>query len=221
MGPALRPTPLSPAVGFRGKRFTPGVFKAPCRPKPIGGDVVTRRSRRCRFRQGPVRVRRPFPTARQFRDRGFDQGFKQFRITRRLCGSSAKFGNSDLADFAPSRLQRFEIRWPESSAISSLHRAASRRRVEAVPKSLLPRRPFGLCLGRANPRLDVWKMRRTGESGNRNPGELSTFVRMASGQGWITQRLAAESAAYPLSRCASSRSRRALSLMKPAASCWS
>ena len=55
MGPALRPTPLSPAVGFRGKRFTPDVFKAPCRPKPIGGDVLTRRSLRCRFRQGRFR----------------------------------------------------------------------------------------------------------------------------------------------------------------------
>ena len=80
---------------------------------------------------------------------------------------------------------------------------------------------WSLCFGRANPRLDVWKMRRSADSGNSATGQLSTSRLNVSGQGWITQRLGAESASYPRSRCASSRKRRALSLMKPAASCWS
>ena len=97
-----------------------------------------------------------------------------------------------------------------------------RRRVEAVPKSLLRRRPFGLCLGRANPRLDVWKMRRAGESRNGQLGDFSTFVDFRGGQGWISQRpVAGYPLSRPASRWASNRSRSALSLMKPAASCWS
>ena len=80
MGPTLRSTPLSPAVGSRGERLSPDVSKAPCRPKPIGCDVVTRRSRRCRFCQGPVPIRRSFPTARQFRDLHVDPDFKQMRL---------------------------------------------------------------------------------------------------------------------------------------------
>ena len=96
-----------------------------------------------------------------------------------------------------------------------------RRRVDPVPKSPLPRRPFGLCLGRANPRLDDWKVQRATDSGKRGTVHLSTWRLNASGQEWITQQLGAERRDYPLSRCESSRKRSALSLMKPAASCWS
>jgi hypothetical protein len=96
-----------------------------------------------------------------------------------------------------------------------------RHRVEPVPKSLPPRRPFSLCLGRANPRLDVWKMRVPTDSGNSATGRLSTSHLNVSGQEWITQRFTAESASYPRSRWPSSRKRSALSLIKPAASCWS
>ena len=100
-----------------------------------------------------------------------------------------------------------------------------RHRVEAVPKSLLRRRPFGLCLGRANPRLDDLKVQRATDSGKRAIVHLSTSRPNASGQEWITQRFVAARAAYPRSRpeslWARSRSRSALSLMKPCASCWS
>ena len=135
-------------------------------------------------------------------------------------------GKCGLSDFAPLWLQRSGIwlapgRTFELFRFSSLHHAASRRRVDPVPKSLLPRRPFGLCLGRANPRLDDWKVRRATDSGNSGTAQLSTFRLNASGQHWITQRFVADRADYPRSRCARSRNRRALSLMKPAASCWS
>jgi hypothetical protein len=59
------------------------------------------------------------------------------------------------------------------------------------------------------------------ESGNGGQADLSTFGENASGQGWITQRLAARAENYYRSRLASRRSRSALSLMKPAASFWS
>ena len=130
------------------------------------------------------------------------------------------------SDFAPSRLQRSGI-WSAPGRtfvlfrFSFLHRAASRRRVVTVPKSLLRRRPFGLCLGRANPRLDDWKVRCLTDSGNSGTAQLSTFGLNASGQPCITQRFVAEWADYPRSRCPSSLSRSALSLIKPAASCWS
>lgn len=105
------------------------------------------------------------------------------------------------------------------AARSFLHHAASRRRVATVPKSLRPRRPFGLCLGRAHPRRDSWKVRPASDSGKRESRYLSTLADFTSGQGWITQPFAAAALDYRRSRWASSLNRSALSLMKPAASC--
>ena len=82
-----------------------------------------------------------------------------------------------------------------------------RHRVSAVPKSLLPRRSFDLCLGRANPRFDGLKVRAATDSGKRGTVHLSTFGLNASGQRWITQRFVAETPIYPRSRWPSSRSR--------------
>ena len=56
MGPALLPTPLSPACGFRRTLYAWRFTAA-----PRGGGYVARRSRRCRFRRGPGMIRRPFP----------------------------------------------------------------------------------------------------------------------------------------------------------------
>jgi len=107
MGPALRPTPLSPACGSRGTLDAWRVDAA-----RESGVSVARRSRRCRFRRGlgfdhEDRSR----TARRFRDRSFNLSLercphcpKALRIPRR------QTGKPDLADFAPSRSQRFEIR---------------------------------------------------------------------------------------------------------------
>jgi hypothetical protein len=143
-----------------------------------------------------------------------------------VTNSSAPDRQIRPADFAPSRSQRSEIwlapgRTFERFRVSFLLRAASRHRVEAVPKSLLRRRPFSLCLGRANPRLDVWKLRLATDSGKRGNRQLSTIGANASGQRWISPPLVAGRPGYPRSRWASRRRRRALSLMNPAASFWS
>jgi hypothetical protein len=233
MGPALRLTPLSPACGpCRSRKLDAWRFNAVfvlLRRANRNRPIIARRSRRRRFRRGRVRSE----------DLSLPPGGSETGLSTRASNGLAlpvgstrpqrRAGKSGLCDLAPSRLHRFGIRIapgePGALLVSFLHRAAFRRRLEAVPKSLLRRRPFGLCLGRANPRLDVWKMRGAADSGKRGTVQLSTFGQNASGQGWITQRLAAEAAAYPRSRresrCASSRSRSALSLMNPAASCWS
>ena len=167
------------------------------------------------------------PAARRFRDRMSSTCTSSgFRLARRLCeilGSSRQirpFRSCALAastvwDLVCTRTNLCAFRF------SSLHHAASRHRVSAVPKSLLPRRSFDLCLGRANPRFDVLKVRAATDSGKRGTVQLSTFSLNASGQRWITQRFVAETPIYPRSRWPSRRSRSALSLMKPAASCWS
>jgi hypothetical protein len=110
MGPALRPTPLSPAVGSRGERLSPDVSKAACRPKPIACDVVTRRSRRCRFHQGPVPVRRPSPTARRFRDHHVDPVLQTDpALPEGVAFSSALDRQSGLPTLRPRGFNAFEI----------------------------------------------------------------------------------------------------------------
>ena len=138
-------------------------------------------------------------------------------------------GKSGLYDFAPSRPHRFGIRSvpgrtrhsprlvPPPRGISPSRRSGSEVPLHSGLAALVSKEPV--------PRLDVWKMRGPDDSGKRASVHLSTFSRNASGQGWITQRFDARRANYPLSRpeslCARSRRRSALSLMKPAASCWS
>ena len=225
MGPALRPTPLSPACGLPKERLTPGVSMPPgcsCEPRTAASPSPGARAGAGSDR-GLGSIRRSLPppggsetdlSAWASNGSALPEGFA---VPRRQTGKPG------LSDFAPSRDQRFEISEVVRRLLPGLipPPRSFRRRVEAVPKSLLPRRPFGLCLGRANPRLDDWKVRGSPDSGNGGPADLSTFVGFASGQGWITQRFAAAAPLYPLSRCASSRNRSALSLMKPAASCWS
>ena len=96
---------------------------------------------------------------------------------------------------------------------------------------------FGIgrrSVGRSVFTFDVLRMRAGTESDKGARCDLSTLATIASGQGWISQRPGAfagniilrlfskaRAATYFRSRFASSRRRRALSLMKPAASFWS
>src|SRR5690606_23268829 len=125
-------------------------------------------------------------------------GLERRSLARRCC---ERLGTRPAIPACPTLRPRgfTGLKWKSAEAgpISSLHRAASRRRVEPVPKSLLPRRPFGLCPGRANPRLDVWKVPLATDSGKRGTVQLSTFRRNASGQEWITQRFGAIAENYP------------------------
>jgi hypothetical protein len=138
-----------------------------------------------------------------------------------LANSSTPGRQTGLPILRPRSFNGLGFGLPESFPLLIPPPRGFRHRVDPVPKSLLRRRPFGLCLGRANPRLDVWKVRLATDSGKRGTVQLSTFRGFASGQRWITQRLVAKRRDYPRSRCPSSRRRSALSLMNPAASCWS
>ena len=173
---------------------------------------------------GPIR--RSFPAAWRSRDRSLNPGLERPRFARGLHQTSAP--GRKVRPFRLCALAASTVRDPDrcrtnpvAHLVPFLDRAASRRRVDTVPKSPLRRWPFGLCLEGANPRFDVWMMRCRIDSGNCEPADLSTFGSFASGQEWITQRFGAEPGDYPLSRCESSRKRSAFSLMKPAASCWS
>jgi hypothetical protein len=219
MGPALRPTPLSPACGPRrtlnawrlrvaapkgrlamspgaraGAGSVGGRMKSEDSSKPLGGSA-TRLSARFVNWFGNAGHRLSIRTGRQIRP----------------------------ADFAPSRSQRAgSCEHPERRPwLSSLHRAASRHRVECGSKisssfRVLPRRSEEPITA-----LDIWKMRPGPESGKRANPWLSTFNPFAGGQGWITCVSKPKSGTYPRSRLANNRKRRAFSLMNPSASCWS
>jgi hypothetical protein len=160
-------------------------------------------------------------TTRRFRDRSFGQAPQLVR----QCGASPLHQSRPaspacrLRAFAVSAV--WKLQHPEMPWLSSLHPAAFRRRVESGSKISSSFRVLPRPSEKPIPALDVWRMRRGTESGNGGRGELSTFGENASGQRWITQRLAAKIAAYPRPRLARSRKRSALSLLKPSASCWS
>jgi hypothetical protein len=117
---AADPT-LTGVWAFRRKRLTPGVFQA----GPKTGVSIARRSRRRRFRRGPGRIRRPFPTARRFRDRLVGLGLKRRslcpkarRTPRRQAGKPA----FRLCALAVSTV--WDLVCPKAFRFSSLHRAA-------------------------------------------------------------------------------------------------
>ena len=198
MGPALRLTPLSPAVGPEG-RFTPGVWMPAQRPlrelelasvspgARAGAGSVGGRDRS----RGPVPCRPAVPRP-YFVGLGL---IAALALPESSTNSSAPGRQIWPSDFAPSDFNGlgFGLHQDEPLCAPLLipPSAASRRRVEAVPKSLLPRRLFSLCLGRANPRLDDWKVRGAADSGKRGNVQLSTFGLNTSGQQWITQQFAA------------------------------
>lgn len=119
----------------------------------------------------------------------------------------------------------WKLRHPKTPWLSVLHRAAFRRRVESGSKISSSFRVLSRPSEEPIPALDGWRMPFAPDSGNGGRGCLSTSGKIASGQRWITQRLAAAGQIYPRSRFlslwASRRRRRALSLMNPSASCWS
>ena len=225
----MRSTPLSPARGPRGALGGPA---SRCRIRQAlasaeGRLLIARRSRRRRFRRGPRSIARTNPLPPGGSETSSSTWASNgFRFARRLCEIlGTRPANPALPILRPRSFNGlgFGLHQDEPLCAPLLipPPRGFRHRVEAVPKSLLPRRPFGLCLGRANPRLDDLKVQRATDSGKRAIVHLSTSRLNASGQQWITQRFVAEWAAYPRSRCASRRSRSALSLMKPCASCWS
>ena len=94
MGPALRPTPLSPACGSRRGHLTPGAFNAASdwsrRTGTTCGVSVARRSRRRRFRRGPGLIARTCPLPPGGSETGrLRPCLKQFGIVRRRCLTSA------------------------------------------------------------------------------------------------------------------------------------
>jgi hypothetical protein len=201
MGPALRPTPLSPACGSRRGRLTPGAFNAASNLFRRTWPYAASLSPGARAGAGPVGGWSQIARTDSVPPGGSATGFvrpclKRFRIVRRRYGTSAWTSKVRPSDFAPSRYQRSGLVCilgePWSFPHLVLLRAAFRRRVDPVPKSLLRRWPFGLCLGRANPRLDDWKVRAATDSGKRGTVQLSTFGQNASGQHWITQRFTAK-----------------------------
>lgn len=198
------------------ERFTPDVSLQPRK----AGSYVARRSRRCRFRRGPGMIRGSFPCVRAV-PRPFSWSVSHGSAMRGIDALSKPAGSAACRLRALAASTVWKLRHPKMPWLSSLHRAASRHRVERGSEisssfRVLPR-PFEEPI----PALDVWRMRLRAESGNSEPADLSTFSGNASGQGWISQPFVAKAAVYPRSRLASRRRRRALSLMKPSASCWS
>ncbi len=191
MGPTLRLTPLSPACGFRRTLYAWRLDPGPT--GPCGQLKVGSLSPGARAGAGSVRGRANRedlslpPGGSEAGPVGL--GLERSSLARRCCELlGTRPAIPACPTLRPCGFNGLKLRAAEAGPISSLHRAASRRRIEAVPKSLLPRRPFGLCLGRANPRLDVWKVRLAADSGKRGTVQLSTFRQNASGQEWITQR---------------------------------
>lgn len=233
MGPALRPTPLSPACGPRRALYA---WRLQYCPKAASLSPGARAGAGSAGHRAIARTSPELPCGTVTGSHPSLPRAVRLRPKTRLHHRHG-LRKSGLVDFAPSRLHGLEKVCTLANLGAfrpSLYRAAFRRRIEAVPKSLLRRRPFSLCLGRANPRIDKRKMPALPDSGNGRTRHLSTPAGNASGQEWISQRPAANRRNFPLqccvggpqapprrSRWASRRRRRALSLMKPAASCWS
>jgi hypothetical protein len=95
-----------------------------------------------------------------------------------------------LRAFAVSTV--WKLQHPKMPWLSSLHRAAFRRRVERGSKISSSFRVLSRPSEEPIPALDVWRMPLSTESGKGEPANLSTFCDIASGQGWITQRLIAK-----------------------------
>lgn len=216
----MRPTPLSPSCGLRfreeldARRLSRGTPEGNLAMSPgarAGAGSVG----------GRMKSEDLLQTTRRFRDRSLSQ----VRQLVRQCGALPLHRDRPaspacrLRTFAVStvwKLQRPKTPWP-----SFLHRAASRRRVESGSKISSSFRVLPRPSEEPIPALDVWRMRVHPESGKQTKAELSTFNPFAGGQEWITSDSNAKTASYPRSRLANNFSRRALSLMKPSASCWS
>ena len=157
---------------------------------------------------------------RWFRDRSIG-------LARRVKQCGALPNSSSRPESPACRLRAFavstvwKLQHPRMPWLSFLHPAASRRRVGSGSKIPSSIRVLSPQSEEPIPALDDWRMRAGTESGKRGKPELSTCNPFAGGQGWITLILQARTGGYPRSRLANNLKRRALSLMKPAASFWS
>jgi len=216
--PCGRPHSHRRVVFTEAKNLTPGVFRTLAARQRC---YVARRSRRCRFRRGTDEIRRLRPNRPAVP-----------RPVNRPCSSSQAMRGTALLSKPAGKpgLPTAHLRSFNSSKVASvrrpfwlsfLHPAASRRRVEGSSKISSSFRVLPRPSEEPIPALDGLKMLAESESGNGKPADLSTFAKIASGQRWITRLPAAITGTYPRSRLAKRRSRKALSLMKPSASCWS
>ncbi len=241
MGPVLLPTPLSPAVGSRKNAYRLACLRLSVARRP-GSIRICRPALApvpdwCLGHQGVTRTS-PVGPGGHSAGRSCLPGISSGSTCSKLHASPSTPGcNTPATDHILPRFHRSVPSSPEGSDFAFLHRdVLSPRRVRFGFRSTVSAGDPAL---RSVFALDVCRMRGWTESGKGASVHLSTFGANASGQGWISQRLIATCETNPRflagaarkshlfgcldyrSRCASRRSRRALSLMKPAASAWS
>jgi len=196
MGPASRPTPLSPACGPRRTLYA---RRLQCRCDiSLKGCAGERRL--CRPALAPA----PVPSVAGFGSRGsipcqpsvprpslVHPCFKRFGVVRRRCVTSAWASKSGLVDFAPSRFQRIGLVYPKGSRSVPPPRgiSPSRRYGSEIPSPPLAFQPLPR---KGQSPFDKLKVRRPDDSGNGPARHLSTSGAIASGQGWITPPSAAK-----------------------------
>ena len=200
----------------------------PCGQLKVG-SVIARRSRRCRVRQGLSKPRGLVLTARRLRGWFRRPGPRTvFACPKVLRTPRHQAGNSGLSDIAPSRLHRFEMEVcrsrpdliPPPRGISPSRRAGSK-----IPSSSPAFRPLSRKGQSPSRCLEGASRRRFGQARDRPvihfPAECQ-WTRVDNPTARRNcRKLSAIRLNHPRSRCARRRRRSALSLMKPAASCWS
>jgi hypothetical protein len=199
--------------------LTPGFVHAPAVKT---ARYVARRSHRCRFRRRTDEARKFRPCRPAVPRPVFRPGSSTGSAMRGIASPSEPAGKSGLPTAhlrgfnglqvatAPKGDHGFIPR-PRGLSPSRRKRFQNLYRLSGFPRR--SEEPIAT--------LDVWRVRPVFESGKRRKPWFSTFNPFAGGQGWITLVLEPKTAGYPRSRFASKRSRRAFSLMKPAASFWS
>jgi hypothetical protein len=198
MGPALLPTPLSPACGPLPKEacLTPGAWPQ------AGCGSLARRSRRCRMCRGagcdpgdlslalPAirnRVRQPChrERLRVCREAWRCRGWRDLRMVRPFASGDAQsdalsfVGDGPCGCFPLSYRLRSVLRHPRRP----LRWGSSGQDRQAIPRFSASASAF-----------DDWRMPLHTESGKTAAWHLSTFGRMASGQGWTSERFVANGA---------------------------
>lgn len=233
MGPASLPTPLSPMRGLPSwqshlrKRLAPVFQRLPGEPDlslpspalaPASGSVGWRVPVRRPFLSRSA-VPRPVEPCWPVISNGSAQA-RTFAVPRPPTGSSG------LATALLSRPSQAVHLHPAETFCRCSSKTA--RTVSVTSKrsgKFHVFRSLDRQTGSFPRPFDVFRLRPGNESGKFASPQLSTFRRFRCGHEWISQPLIAKSAGPSqrafLSRCASSRSRSALSRMKPCASFWS
>jgi hypothetical protein len=187
MGPALLPTPLSPAVGPEG-RLSPDVSRASC----LGSGAMSPGARAGAGSVGGW-VRSEDPS---LASGGSETGLPFLDSQAALRPESLHTIETSpvcpafrLRTYAVSTLR--ELTDQEISRFPLLHPAASRGRLESGSKISSFLRVLPPQSEEPIPALDDLRMRRKGESGKLRKRKFSTFKRFSGGQEWITQPLVA------------------------------